>query len=181
MYNFLRFIETELKADVIEVKNTYIINGSIHVHKNKVCVHDIITNERKDIYSPIERAVWILEKVKLYPANHKFKNTSSSKDSFPEDYQWERNVSKRSASTLYFLVHRDTVKIGTSLSPKDRIRNMQTSLSDENTAYLFDQKGFLERPLHRCFAEFNINRELFSYNERIERFLTKYHFGEKLN
>ena len=88
----------------------------------------------------------------------------------PEKYQWNNNLERKSDDYLYFLVHGESIKIGRTIDPISRGRQIATSLPDQFSLYVVPNKGFLEKTMHNCFSELRKGGEWFSYSDRIINF-----------
>jgi hypothetical protein len=100
-----------------------------------------------------------------------YKEFSDKKNNLlPEKYQWTNNLKKESEDYLYFLVHGESIKIGRTLCPITRGRQLATALSGQFSLYVIPNKGFLEKAMHNCFSELRQGGEWFSYSDRIINF-----------
>jgi len=122
--------------------------------------------------------------VSVYPLLLFNENCSSpdlKEEAYPEDIMWtnQRGIGM-DCTSLYFLVHNGTVKIGRTEKPERRLDTMKVYLSHAAIMYVFDGKGHMEKNMHRCFADFKLSGEWFKYNARIKRFLKKFHFGKSI-
>jgi hypothetical protein len=195
MYELLKSIEKEIQeVEITEMQHAYRINGVIDLYKNKPTCYDLIAN-KYDRLQGEQKLLWCIEKLKKYPKREPFKKTEKGRISYQEfkhtakknalqlngqnaeDYHWKQNFDKMGDDDLYFLFHDGKVKIGRSKDPKKRASELSTGLSHKFNIYIWMGKGFIESTLHRCFEEFNTSREWFTDNERIRRFIRRYHYG----
>lgn len=196
MYNILKQIEKIHDVEITEMQHAYRINGVIDLYKNGGTCYDIVLNVYERINEEDKRLLWCIEKLDTHEKRLPFKNKNKNGISYQEfkhekrkeltnlyegqdaeDYHWKQNTDKMGEDDLYFLFHDSKVKIGRSKDVKKRMSELSTGLSGTYTAYVWMGKGFIESTLHRCFEDFNTNREWFKDNERIRRFIRRYHNG----
>lgn len=103
------------------------------------------------------------------------RQNTQSIDKYEEDLRRKSKIKKTKEKALdtrnLYLIHnaaRNTLKIGISANPKARLHTLQVSSGDKLTL-LFDIKGkaFLEKELHKEFADLRLQSEWFRYNKKI--------------
>jgi hypothetical protein len=160
--------------NVRELDHAFRIEQRIDCYKNQLRFKSLQLNKvinvlnLEDLYDAL--------KEHLYHAPKYVKLESEYRESktFAEDYHFGLHLDKNSDDHLYFLVHRDTVKIGRSKDVAKRLHDLKTSLSNNFLVFVIENKGCLEKIMHECFSEFRINGEWFTLNYRLDRFMLKY-------
>jgi hypothetical protein len=77
----------------------------------------------------------------------------------------------RNTQDYLYLIHdtvQNTLKIGITANPKNRFRNIQLATSNKLVMlYALKGKAYLEKELHKEFADIRLASEWFKYDERI--------------
>lgn len=78
---------------------------------------------------------------------------------------------KKNTRDYLYLIHDtvlNTLKIGITANPKNRFRNIQLATSNKLVMlYALKGKAYLEKDLHKEFADIRLASEWFQYDERI--------------
>jgi hypothetical protein len=178
--------------EVLEMRHAFRLNGVMDVYKFENVVFRKDLNEYNRFKSKEEVARYVKDTIGGIERQKNFKQVKNgmsiqefryemykTKDSsHAEDFHW-RIDEQVSEDHMYFIFHRDTVKIGRSKDVKKRLASLKTALSHDLEAYLFKNKGHMEKKLHHVFSKFKTKREWFRVDYRIKRFAVKY--GELLN
>lgn len=83
----------------------------------------------------------------------------------------EPKPKKKVSQDYLYLIHdtvQNTLKIGITANPKNRFRNIQLATSNKLVMlYALKGKAYLEKELHKEFADIRLASEWFKYDERI--------------
>lgn len=194
-YKMLRVLETEYKADVLELDMLFRINGLFDIVKGekRLTVIDL-TNFNKAIHFEKEDdlLMWAVEKITTTEKRDAFKPEKNgisyrefkhrmnadkiiNLNNRPEFNHWDKHKDSFSEDHLYILISGKVVKIGRSKDPSQRLQQLKTGLIEKNyTVYVFNRKGLMEKILHNCFKDYNTSGEWFQYNILIKNFIKKY-------
>lgn len=83
----------------------------------------------------------------------------------------EKEPVRKNTQDYLYLIHDtvlNTLKIGITANPKNRFRNIQLATGNKLVMlYALKGKAYLEKELHKEFAEIRLASEWFKYDERI--------------
>lgn len=172
--------ELQKKHEMKVYSHAYRFNNIVDLYKGGMNVYVIPEGKHykcdsTQIYSFVESKLLFhkgyIKDYKKGKLGMSYKEFSSKQDIvLAEKFHWKNNLEKTSEDYLYFLVHGESIKIGRTKDPISRGRQIATSLSGQFSLYVVPNKGFLEKTMHNCFAEFRKGGEWFSYEERIINF-----------
>jgi hypothetical protein len=172
--------ELQKRHEMKIYSHAYRFNNIVDLYKGGMNVYVIPENQHYKL-QPNELLSFVESKLlfhKGYVKEYKkgklgisYKEFATKKEELlPEKYQWKNNLDKTSEDFLYFLVHGESIKIGRTIDPISRSRQIATSLDGKFSLYVVPNKGFLEKTMHNCFAEHRKGGEWFSYSDRIVNF-----------
>jgi hypothetical protein len=173
-----------LGKEVITLKHAFRVDGVIDIWFNGKTLFDIKKNKYLKFQSTkdqLHEAFKLLENTEAKDAFKKlpsgrmsykeFSNRGRDSNPIAEYYLWQNDKSK-SEDFLYIFKSGFNVKIGRSVDPKKRIKEIQTGCASKLTiALLIPNKGHLERGLHKAFSEWRREGEWFFYSEQIKNFI----------
>lgn len=160
--NTLTFLKKNLPLSfIMEYSNYYLIDGIVKVTKGE----RFSLKDHKYDYKLNDNSIKIL---KTY-----LKENNIYKQVFQEDYLY-KDFTTTNTDYLYFLILKDTVKIGRAKNVKERISGLSTAIPDNFIVYFIENKGDFEKTLHNCFKEFHKKGEWFLLNDRIKQFINNY-------
>lgn len=174
----------ELDFDVIKMSKAYRINGCIDIYYDGRLLYDKVENK----YHKFEKSKQLLneayKRATFYGKREAFKKTENGRMTMKEykhipqkpiaEYYHFNNDKKHSNSHLYFIKSGVYIKIGKSINPKRRLRQLSTSSPEKPEIMLvIENKGHLEKTFHKIFKDHRIrhNSEWFLYCKRIIDFI----------
>lgn len=180
-------LENELKTqgyDVVPMKHAYRINGCVDIWYNGKVVYDKPNNEYyrlNGLQECLKKGLKLADHIKK---QEPFKKTSKgnmsyqefkhkSQKSVAEYYHW-KNDKGSSEDYLYFIKSGIYVKIGRSINPEKRLKELATGTPETPKLILVvPNKGHMEKSLHRCFKEWKTRErgEWFFLNDNIQEFI----------
>lgn len=180
---------TELKnngVEIIELHHAFRLNGIVDLWKFHPVVFEIPINletsfnDRTEAYNYAVKMLTVHEKRAAFKKTEKgrmayqeFKHKKVSNVFESEYMHWKASGAKISEDHLYFVANEvGEVKIGRSKNPKQRLSDLKTgSATGLKMLHIAENKGCMEKQLHKCFEEIGLKREWFAHTERIDRFI----------
>lgn len=94
---------------------------------------------------------------------------------------WEKYENKQCEDDLYFILSGEYIKIGRSNNVSKRLKQLSTGNPNNLTLLLkIENKGCLEKYIHKAFKKYKHNKEWYNDNARIRKFI-KYLKNGKTN
>lgn len=160
--------------NVREFDHAFRIEDRIDCYKNQLRFKSIQLGRVFNVFNLEDLYDALKEHLYHAPKYVKLESEYTEPKDFAEDYHFKIHLSEISEDHMYFLVHMDAVKIGRSKDVAKRIDALKTSLSNNFSVFIIENKGCLEKVMHMCFSEFKTNGEWFKINYRLDRFILKY-------
>lgn len=178
----------ELKSkgyDIISMGHAYRINGSVDIYYNGRTVYVKSKNEYTTYDKPEKQLAYALKIADQTGKTESFKKTKLRKDmsyqefkhktnaSNAEYYHWKNNK-VTSEDSLYFIQAGINVKIGRSVNPEKRIKELSTGSAEEPVlVYVVENMGHMEKKMHIAFEDWRVrqNAEWFFFSDQIKKFI----------
>jgi hypothetical protein len=173
--------------DVVTMGHAYRVNGCVDIWFNGKTVFDKQANDYLNFETPQESIARAIQLATNYGKQQAFSLTTARKrmsyqefkhrkeeiNPVAEYYHWN-NDKDFSEDCLYFIQSGINVKIGRSIDPKKRLKELSTGIAEKPKILLVvKNKGHMERKLHLYFSLWRIRKdaEWFQLSDQILKFI----------